>query len=74
VFVGTTPFPASLNFLRDYEGTFVSPFRERLFFGKATAQPRAGQTVDVSYSTRHETDVRSFGKAGFFPCPPCPPR
>ncbi len=61
VFVGTTPFPASLNFLHAYEGTFVSPFRERLFFGKGTAQPKAGQTVDVSYSTRHETDIRSFG-------------
>jgi hypothetical protein len=66
VFVGTTPFPASLNFLHDYEGTFVSPFRERLFFGKVTAQPQAGQTVDVSYSTRHETDIRSFGDRDSF--------
>ncbi len=61
VSVGTTPFPASLNFLHDYEGTFVSPFRERLFFGKVTNQPRAGRTVDISYSSRHETDIRSFG-------------
>src|SRR5436190_10080584 len=62
VFVGSTPFPASLNFLHDYEGSFVSPFRERMFFGKVTNQPRAGQTLDVSYSTRHETDIRDFGQ------------
>jgi hypothetical protein len=61
VFLGTTPFPASLNFLRDYEGTFVSPFREKLFFGKATMQPRPGQSAEASYSLRNETDVRSFG-------------
>ncbi len=36
MFLGTTPFPPSLDFLRAYEGTFVSPFREHLFFGKLT--------------------------------------
>ena len=61
VFLGTTPFPPSLDFLRAYEGTFVSPFREHLFFGKLSAQPRAGQTADLSYSFRNETDIRSFG-------------
>ena len=45
VFVGTTPFPPSLDFLRDYEGTFLSPFREKLFFGKLTSQPRPGQSA-----------------------------
>ncbi len=48
-------------FCRAYEGTFVSPFREHLFFGKLSAQPRAGQTADLSYSFRNETDIRSFG-------------
>ena len=61
VFLGTTPFPPSLDFLRAYEGTFVSPFRERLFFGKLSSQPRAGQTADLSYSFRNESDIRSFG-------------
>ena len=61
VFLGSTPFPPSLNFLRDSEGTFVSPFREHLFFGKVTSQPRPGQALDVSFSTRYETDIRSFG-------------
>ena len=61
VFLGSTPFPPSLNFLRESEGTFVSPFREHLFFGKVTSQPRSGQALDVSFSTRYETDIRSFG-------------
>ena len=42
VFLGTTPFPESLNFLRDYEGTFISPFREKLFFGKLTGAAAPG--------------------------------
>jgi hypothetical protein len=66
VFLGTTPFPASLNFLADYEGTFVSPFREKLFFGKLSAQPRSGQSAELSYSLRHETDIRSFGSQTSF--------
>ena len=61
VFLGSTPFPPSLNFLRESEGTFVSPFREHLFFGKVTSQPLSGQALDVSFSTRYETDIRSFG-------------
>ncbi len=60
VFLGGTPFPPSLN-LQQYEGTFLSPFREHLLFSKVSAQPRAGHQVDVSYSLRTETDIRSFG-------------
>src|SRR5712691_5284085 len=65
VFLGGTPAPASLN-LQRYAGTFPSEFREKLLFGKATYQPKAGQTVDVSYSLRTETDVRSFGQQTSF--------
>jgi len=65
VFLGGTPAPASLN-LKRYEGTFPSEFREKLLFGKGTYQPKAGQTVDVSYSLRTETDVRSFGQQTSF--------
>ena len=61
MFLGSAPFPPSLNFLRDYEGTFISPFREKLLFGKLTGQPKSGQTVELSYSLRTETDIRSFG-------------
>jgi hypothetical protein len=66
VFLGTTPFPEALNFLREAEGTFTSPFREKLFFGKLTAQPRPGQSAEVSYSLRNETDIRGFGQQTSF--------
>ena len=55
------PHPPSLELPAIQKGTFVSPFREKLFFGKVTSQPRAGQALDVSYSFRNETDIRSFG-------------
>ena len=66
VFVGTAPFPPSLDFLRDYEGTFTSPFREKLLFGKLTSQLRPSQNVELSYSLRTETDIRSFGQQTSF--------
>ena len=65
VFLGGTPFPASLN-LGQFAGTFPARFRERLVFAKATYQPRAGQHVDVSYSGRTESDVRGFGSQTSF--------
>ena len=60
VFLGGTTAPPTLNF-DQYVGTFLSPFREKLFFTKVSSQPRAGQALDVSYSVRNETDIRSFG-------------
>jgi hypothetical protein len=65
VFLGGTPAPASLD-LRRYEGTFPSEFREKLLFGKATYQPKVGQTMDVSYGLRTESDIRSFGSQTSF--------
>jgi Carboxypeptidase regulatory-like domain/TonB dependent receptor len=53
--------PSLIEQLRTYEGVFLSPFRERLFFGKVSAQPRTGQQLEVTYSFRNETDIRSFG-------------
>ena len=54
--------PASLvQRLRAFEGTFTSPFREKLLFGKASMQPRQGQQLEVTYNWRNETDIRSFG-------------
>ena len=54
--------PASLiERLRTFEGTQVSPFREKLLFGKTTVQPRAGQNLEFTYSWRDETDIRGFG-------------
>ena len=42
-------------------GTFVSPFRSDLAFGKLSYQPDASQLVDWSASYRKETDIRDFG-------------
>jgi len=44
-----------------YEGSFTSPFREHLGFGKVTWLPAPDHTVDLSLTLRRETDVRSFG-------------
>ena len=43
------------------EGSFVSPFREKLLFGKGSWQPAANHQIETTYSWRDETDIRSFG-------------
>jgi hypothetical protein len=53
--------------LRPYEGTFLSPFRERLLFGKVSMQPRSTQHAEVTYNFRNETDIRNFGGAAANP-------
>ena len=57
VFLGSTPFPPSLDFLRDQEGTFVSPFREHLFFGKvnvaAARRSSARRELQRPHRDRH---------------------
>jgi hypothetical protein len=53
--------PSLVERLRAFEGTFVSPFRENLLFGKVSMQPGAGQQVEVTYNWRNETDIRNFG-------------
>ncbi|MDQ6612595.1 MAG: carboxypeptidase-like regulatory domain-containing protein, partial [Gemmatimonadota bacterium] len=42
-------------------GTFTSPFRSQLAFGKLTLQQSEKTSYEASYSLRHETDIRSFG-------------
>ena len=56
------PFPAldSVN-LAQYNGEFLSPFRETLLFGKLTYAIADGSSAEFSLSNRHETDVRDFG-------------
>jgi hypothetical protein len=44
-----------------FEGTFVSPFRSDLFFGKLSFQPSASNLFDWSVNYRNETDIRGFG-------------
>jgi len=55
-------FPAldTVN-LRQYNGSFASPFRENLFFGKLNDDISNNQSAELSFSNRHETDVRDFG-------------
>ena len=47
--------------LRQYNGSFISPFRENLFFGKLTDEINDKSSAELSFSNRHETDVRDFG-------------
>jgi hypothetical protein len=62
-------FPAldTVNVLQ-YNGSFTSPFRETLLFGKLTYAIDAKSSADLSLSTRHETDIRDFGTRA----PGCP--
>lgn len=55
------PTPENLTRFGQHEGSFVSPFREHLAFGKLTWLPAPEQTVDLSLSLRRETDIRNFG-------------
>ncbi|MBI2220204.1 MAG: TonB-dependent receptor [Acidobacteria bacterium] len=53
--------PALVERLRTFEGTFTSPFREKLLFGKVSMQPASAQQLEVTYNWRDETDIRGFG-------------
>jgi len=55
-------FPAldTVN-LTQYNGNFDSPFDERLLFGKLSGQINDKSSAELSFSNRHETDVRDFG-------------
>lgn len=59
---GTPTLRAQLPFnVSDFEGTFESPFREDLYFGKLTFRASDQQTFELSASYRDENDIRSFG-------------
>ena len=45
----------------DFRGSFASPFREHLGFGKFTWLVADNQTVELTGSIRKETDLRDFG-------------
>lgn len=55
-------FPAldAVNF-GQYLGSFTSPFRENLFFGKVDYAASPASTFELSFNARHETDLRDFG-------------
>lgn len=47
--------------VNEFRGSFGSPFREHLGFGKLSWQAADNQIVELSGSIRKETDVRDFG-------------
>ncbi|HEV8148708.1 MAG TPA: TonB-dependent receptor, partial [Gemmatimonadales bacterium] len=57
-----TGFPAldTVN-LAQYNGSFTSPFRETLLFGKLSYALDPKSSAELSINNRHETDVRDFG-------------
>jgi outer membrane receptor for ferrienterochelin and colicin len=62
---GSFPALDTVN-LRQYNGSFISPFRENLFFGKLTDDINDKSSAELSFSNRHETDVRDFGNTTAF--------
>ncbi|MEO8378984.1 MAG: TonB-dependent receptor [Acidobacteriota bacterium] len=58
---GFTNNPTLYALAQQYAGTFVSPFRSDLAFGKVSFQPTSSQIVDWSANYRKETDIRGFG-------------
>ncbi len=59
---GTVPDGVNLPFdPQTFAGTFVSPFREHLGFGKLSWQMNDQQLLEATASIRKETDFRSFG-------------
>jgi outer membrane receptor protein involved in Fe transport len=57
---GSATRPPDVN-LDPYLGTYESPFRSHLGFAKLSYQPGPGQTLDLSYSLRHESELKDFG-------------
>lgn len=47
--------------LAQYNGSFGSPFRENLLFGKISDEINDKSSAELSISNRNETDVRDFG-------------
>jgi hypothetical protein len=62
-----TGFPAldTVNLTR-FNGNFGSPFKEALLFGKLSGEINDNSSAELSFSNRHETDVRDFGGNGSF--------
>jgi hypothetical protein len=64
-FTPPSGFPAldTVN-LSQYNGNFRSPFRETLLFGKLSYAVGPSSSAELSFTNRHETDVRDFGQGG----------
>ncbi len=59
---GGQPLPAAIAARLDtFTGTFTSPFRENLAFGKLSWQGSQTDLLDFSGFYRHETDIKDYG-------------
>jgi outer membrane receptor protein involved in Fe transport len=58
---GFQNYPALRTQLASFQGTFTSPFRSDLAFGKISYQMNSNQSMDFSGNWRKETDIRNFG-------------
>jgi Carboxypeptidase regulatory-like domain/TonB dependent receptor len=56
--VGNSAFASAFS---SYIGSFPSPFRSNLLFGKLSWQPTGNQIIDFSGNYRKEHEVRDFG-------------
>jgi len=57
----TITFPQYASQFSQYIGSFPSPFKSTLLFGKASWQMAPGQNVDFSANYRREKETRNFG-------------
>jgi len=62
----TITIPQFASQFSQYVGTFASPFKSHLGFGKLSWQLSPNQLFDVSASYRHENEVRNFGNQDSF--------
>ncbi len=51
--------PSRVN-IAEYEGSFSSPFRQDIYFGKLTFRQNDESTFDLQVSYREEDDIRGF--------------
>jgi hypothetical protein len=58
--------PANVARFGKYQGSFTSPFREHLGFGKLSWIPDSANTVDLTLDLKRETDIRTFGGQNSF--------
>jgi hypothetical protein len=52
--------------LPQYQGSFTSPFRETLLFGKLNWAATENSSAEFSFNNRNESDVRDFGGINAF--------
>lgn len=60
--LGGTPLPAGMeSYFKGLEGTYASPFRSNLLFGKVDYQIDTSQQMEFTFNYRNESDIRGFG-------------